>query len=92
MKNPSPSSPSTSPPTFQRLSDWLREISRSYGWYRDALVNPQSWPRPPPLIKQGRNNFIRYADGQAYKRELLKSAGVAVPGRPRKPTPEQSIA
>jgi hypothetical protein len=74
-------------PTFQKLSDWLADINRSYGWYRDAVANPQRSPRVPPLIKQGRNNFIRYSDGENYKREILKSAGIRTVGRPHKTAP-----
>lgn len=72
------------PPLLTPLMEFLRDVRRSYVWFRDNLDNPNYQPPLPRLVKQGPNNFVLTAQADAYKRALLKRAGIPTVGRPRK--------
>ena len=70
------------PPLLTPLSHFLRDVGRSYGWYRDNVGDPDYSLPIPPLVKVDRNNFIVTAHGETFKRALLNRAGVRTVGRP----------
>lgn len=74
-------------PMLTPLRKFLRDVARSYMWFRDNRDNPKCDPPLPKLIKQGRNNFVLTTDVERYKRELLRKSGIPVAGRPRKGAP-----
>lgn len=78
-----------SPPLLTPRRDWLREIGRTDMWYRDHENDLAHDPPLPRTVKQGRNNFIVTAHGDAYKRAILRKAGIPAVGRPRKPRTEE---
>ena len=82
----------TSPaPYLVKRREWCDSLDRTDQWYRDNVNNPKCDPPLPPTIKQGRGNFVRYEDGEQYKRALLRKTGIIrAPGRPRKTDSEQS--
>jgi hypothetical protein len=75
------------PPLLTPLMQFLRDVQRSYVWYRDNVGNPDYDPPLPKLVKQGPNNFIVTEHGERYKRALLRKNGIVTVGRPRKDGP-----
>jgi hypothetical protein len=73
-----------SPPLLTPLTEFLRDVRRSYVWFRDNVDNPKYDPPLPKLVKQGPNNFVVTAHAEQYKRALLRRAGIQTAGRPRK--------